>query len=168
MCQRSAISVLVSVATLIVAGTFLTARAVGQKTPEASSLSPKVSSAGPDVKAQSPAQPDQDEVLPGSGPHSQSAPFYTVGEGFMTMLMLNNGTKAGFFVKVTLYSLDGQPAELPAIHLTAHQTKEVDLNEWATGLGPQYTTGSLRLDYRHTICVGSHGHDGQRAPKHRG
>src|SRR5438046_2587520 len=39
-------------------------------------------------------------VLPGSRPYSQFAPYYTVADGFMTMLMLNNGTQAGYSVKV--------------------------------------------------------------------
>jgi hypothetical protein len=90
----------------------------------------------------------EDGLLPGSRQYSQFAPYYTVGNGFMAMLMLNNATQVGYFVRVTLYSLDGQPAELPAIHLRPHEIKEVDLNEWVAGLGTKFMSGSLRLDYR--------------------
>jgi hypothetical protein len=139
-------------------GPFTGSQALGQKLLEPGPRTGKVPSAGADAKPKtaqaapatggSPAPQDQDEVLPGSGSHVQSAPFYTVAEGFMTMLMLNNGTRAGFSVKATLYSLDGVPTELPPIHLNAHETKEVDLNEWVAGFGPQYASGSLRLDYQ--------------------
>lgn len=154
---RFAIPILAAAVT--VTGPFAS-QALGQKSPEADTRTGNVLSSEADVKAKTPpvapatapvpAQRDQDEILPGSGSHSQWAPFYTVGEGFMTMLMLNNGTRAGFSVKVTLYSPEGEPAELPSIHLNAHETKDVDLNEWVAGLGAQYVSGSLRLDYRST------------------
>jgi hypothetical protein len=61
--------------------------------------------------------------------------------------MLNNATRAGFDVRPTLYSLDGNAAALAPIHLAAHETKTIDLGQWVAQLGGKYTAGSLRLDY---------------------
>ncbi len=91
--------------------------------------------------------PAQDPPLPGSIPRSQFAPYYTVTQGFRVELMLNNATRAGFDVRPTLYSLDGNAAALSPIHLAGHETKTIDLAGWVAQLGGEYVTGSLRLDY---------------------
>src|SRR5215467_8680512 len=49
----------------------------------------------------------QDMALPGSRLYSQFAPYYTVTNDFMTMLMLNNATRTELSVEVVLYTLDG-------------------------------------------------------------
>ena len=62
------------------------------------------------------------------------------------MLMLNNSTKMAFVVKPTLYSLSGKGAQIDPVPLAAHETKEIDLSQWVAGLGPEYLTGSIRLE----------------------
>ena len=131
-------------------GTLMAAQGIAQTVQKGASHKVRATTPGdliPGVKgiAGRPLQPEV--VRPSSRGYSQFAPYYTVADGFMTMLMLNNATQADYSVKVTLYSLEGQAAELPLVHLSAHETKDMNLNEWVAGLGSKYVTGSLRLDY---------------------
>lgn len=152
--ERFAVNLLV----LGVLATFVTVQGAAQAagdnpashkiTPKGRGLNGQAIANGPNAALNPAPSLPPDKELPGSRPYSQFAPYYTVGDGFMTMLMLNNATQTDLSVKVTLYALDGQPAELPVIHVSAHETREVNLNEWVAGLGNRYVTGSLRLDYQ--------------------
>jgi hypothetical protein len=88
-----------------------------------------------------------DQPPPEARPRTQFAPYYTVRDGFQSVLRLNNSTRAGYLVAPTLYSLAGKPAQVPPIHLEAHETKEIDLGRWVAALGDEYAAGSIRLDY---------------------
>lgn len=88
-----------------------------------------------------------DEILPGTRPRSQFAPYYSIGDGYNAILGLTNTTRAAFVVRPTLFSLEGRVAPISPLRLEAHETKEIDLSQWVSGLGDEFSTGSLQLDY---------------------
>ncbi len=93
------------------------------------------------------ATPQQGSTLPGARARTQFAPYYTINEGFQTSLMVSNTTRAPFIVTATLYSLSGTAAVLAPIPLDAHDMKMIDLAQVVAGLGGEFRSGSLRLDY---------------------
>jgi len=93
------------------------------------------------------AELQSDEILPGTRLRSLFAPYYTVEQGFHSLLTLNNSTRVPFVVNPTVYARDGSGMVIAPISLEAHEHKSLDLSDWVATLGGGFATGTLRLDY---------------------
>jgi len=81
-------------------------------------------------------------------PHTLAASYYSINDGLTATLMLNNKGPKPLEVNPTLFSVDGQRIELPAISVEGTSFREIDLGDFVAIAGSNFREGSLQLFHR--------------------
>ena len=81
------------------------------------------------------------------GPHTLAASYYSVKAGLESTLMLSNQGLSEMPVRVSLFSRDGHQFDLPAISLTGHEVRAINLGEYIQQ-GTPFEDGNLQVEYQ--------------------
>jgi hypothetical protein len=73
--------------------------------------------------------------------------YYTTGDGFKSILILNNKGPGQIAVTPILHSQNGQAFTASPVAIDGQSSSEVDLNLLATIAGPQFRSGSFEFTY---------------------
>lgn len=81
-------------------------------------------------------------------PHLLAGSYYKVTDGFSAKLLLNNKGPIPIEVQPSLFSLDGQRFDLPAVTAEANNHQFVDLRDWVALAGHRFREGSIQVFHR--------------------
>ncbi|HEX5733474.1 MAG TPA: hypothetical protein VF131_11630 [Blastocatellia bacterium] len=81
-------------------------------------------------------------------PHIMAASYYSLQGNLKSSISLNNKGLLPLEVKTTLFNMDGEHLDVPAVTIEATSFRVFDLAEWASLGGPSFQQGSLQLFYR--------------------
>jgi hypothetical protein len=78
-------------------------------------------------------------------PHVLGASYYTVANGMVATLMLNNKGPESVEVKPTLFGLTGEPLDVAPVIVPGESFRNIDLRELGAVPGTHFEQGSIRL-----------------------